>query len=94
MSVRSEAMNLIGAARSCLLTYRRRRSFAQIVRDSKRGLIAVTKTGSHCPFLDGRWFPFIKDPLTGKWMLKSWADEASVEFYVAALQVYDERRFM
>ncbi|GMI05012.1 hypothetical protein TrLO_g2865 [Triparma laevis f. longispina] len=71
------------------------RSYAQIVRDSKRGLIAVTKTGSHCPFLDGRWFPFIKDPLTGKWMLKSWADEASVEFYVAALEVYgEERRYL
>jgi predicted alpha/beta-fold hydrolase len=70
------------------------RSYAQIVRDSKRGLIAVTKTGSHCPFLDGRWVPFIRDPLDGGWMLKSWADEVGVEFYVAALQVYDERRFM
>lgn len=69
------------------------RTFANIVTDSQRGLIAVTKTGSHCPFLDGTFFPFTRDPLHGGWMLSSWADTASVEFYKAALTVYGDRRF-
>lgn len=70
------------------------RSYADIVRESKHGLIAVSRTGSHCPFLDGTFFPFVRDPLWGGWMLNSWADQVSVDFYTAALQVYDERRFM
>ncbi|GMI45740.1 hypothetical protein TrCOL_g13462 [Triparma columacea] len=69
-------------------------SYAELVGKTKRGLIAVTKTGSHCPFLDGTFFPFTKDPFNGYWMISSWADTAAVEFYSAALKVYDERRFL
>jgi predicted alpha/beta-fold hydrolase len=69
-------------------------SYAELVSKTKRGLIAVTKTGSHCPFLDGTFFPFTKDPFNGYWMISSWADTAAVEFYSAALKVYDERRFL
>mmetsp|Transcript_6273 Transcript_6273/g.13049 ORF Transcript_6273/g.13049 Transcript_6273/m.13049 type:complete len:482 (-) Transcript_6273:40-1485(-) len=70
------------------------RSFASIVNDSQRGLVAVTKSGSHCPFLDGMLFPFVRDPFGGGWMLKSWADEAGIDFYKAALQVYGDRAKM
>lgn len=58
------------------------------------GLVAVTKSGSHCPFLDGMLFPFVRDPFGGGWMLKSWADEAGIDFYKAALQVYGDRAKM
>jgi len=76
-------------------------------------MLAVTTTGSHCPFLDSSsssssdddddslvvpsflsWLipAMIKDPLTGKWMLDSWADRVAVDYYTAALDVYEERR--
>lgn len=71
------------------------KSYADIVSESPRGIIAVTKTGSHCPFLDGGWwYPFVRDPVTDGWMLNSWVDQSVVEFYDAALRVYDERRFL
>ncbi|GMH67400.1 hypothetical protein TrRE_jg252 [Triparma retinervis] len=69
-------------------------SYAELVSAGPRGLIAVTKTGSHCPFLDGTFFPWTRDPFNGYWMISSWADTAAVEFYKSALQVYDERRFL
>ncbi len=69
------------------------RSYAQIVADSKRGLVAVTSTGSHCPFLDSPLF--IQDPLKeredGGLIINSWADTSIVEFYRAATKVYAER---
>jgi predicted alpha/beta-fold hydrolase len=69
------------------------KSYADIVDTSQRGIVAVTKTGSHCPFLDGT-NPFIKDPLAGGIMLNSWADQSIAEFYAAALDVYNDRRYL
>jgi len=70
-------------------------SYADIVGNSERGIIVVTKTGSHCPFLDGEsWWPFVHDPYSGGIMLNSWADQSIAEFYVAALKVYNDRRFL
>ena len=71
------------------------KTFAQMIRETKRGMVAVTYTGSHCPFIctRGRWFPFVTDPLTNGWMLNSWADEVAIEYYRAALEVYGSRRF-
>jgi len=57
-------------------------------------MIAVTRTGSHCPFLDGSFSPFISDPLYGGWMISSWADKVAIEYYRAALEVYGNRRFL
>jgi hypothetical protein len=70
------------------------RSYADIIGTSARGIVAVAKTGSHCPFLDGKWIPFVNDPVTGGIMLNSWADQSIAEFYAAALQVYGDRRFL
>lgn len=76
------------------------KSYATLIDESERGVLAVTKSGSHCPFLDSdsstfNLLPsFIRDPLYGGWMLDSWADRVSIEFYKAALDVYEERRFM
>lgn len=66
------------------------KTFAQMIRETKRGMVAVTYTGSHCPFLCTRnkWLPFTKDSLNGGWMLNSWADEVTIEYYKAALDVY------
>lgn len=71
-------------------------TFASIIAKTQNGLVAVTKTGSHCPFLSaspgGLW---VRDPLMKKgWMLNSWGDQVSIEFYQAALEVYPERRFL
>ena len=67
-------------------------TFAEMVSQTDRALLAVTKTGSHCPFLDGFFLPITKDPLYGGWMLASWADQVSIEYYRAALEVYGDRR--
>jgi len=70
------------------------KTYDDIVRASPNVIVAVTKTGSHCPFLDGKFIPFVKDPLHGGFMLNSWADTVSIEYYKAALQVYNDRRFL
>ncbi|CAB9520450.1 Inherit from COG: Alpha beta hydrolase [Seminavis robusta] len=77
------------------------RSYAQMVADSPGGILAVTKTGTHCPFLDSSstgntLLPsLVQDPYNGGWMLDSWVDRVAMEFYQAALQVYgDERRYV
>jgi predicted alpha/beta-fold hydrolase len=76
-------------------TQHQNKTYAQLVDKSQRGLIAITNSGSHCPFLDGGYTNLIvKDPLFGGYMLNSFADHSIVEFYEAVLTVYDDRRFM
>ncbi|KAL7537031.1 hypothetical protein ACHAWF_005638 [Thalassiosira exigua] len=76
------------------------KTYAEMIEETERGMVAVTYTGSHCPFLcggDSRWTPWMplaRDPLTGGWMLRSWADEVTVEYFRAALEVYGDRRFL
>lgn len=72
------------------------KTFAEMIRETERTIVAVTYTGSHAPFIcaRGRWAPFVKDPLAGGWMLNSWADQVAIEYYRAALDVYGERRFL
>ena len=71
------------------------KTYAQLVRETENAMVAVTRTGSHIPFLctRDRWLPFTRDPLTGGWMLHSWGDQVSIDFYRATLDVYGERRF-
>ena len=68
-------------------------SYSDVIKKSPSTIVAVSRFGSHCPFLDGYW-PFVKDPLTGGVMLNSWADQSVVEFYAAAMEVYGDRRFL
>jgi hypothetical protein len=72
------------------------KTFAQMIRETKRGMVAVTYTGSHCPFIctRNRWLPFVEDPLAGGYMLNSWADQVAIEYYRAALDVFGTRRFL
>jgi len=72
------------------------KSYAEMIRETARGLVAVTYTGSHAPFVCARdrWAPFTRDPLTGGWMLNSWADQVTIKYYQAALEVYGDRRFL
>ena len=67
-----------------------------MIRETEHGMVAVTYTGSHCPFLctRNRWLPFVTDPLTGGYMLNSWADQVAIEYYLAASDVYAKRRFI
>ncbi|KAL9184370.1 hypothetical protein ACHAXT_002456 [Thalassiosira profunda] len=72
------------------------KTFAQMIRETERGLVAVTSSGSHCPFIcnRNRWLPFVTDPLTGRWMLNSWADSVAIDYFTAALEVYGHRRYL
>ena len=88
-------------------------TISELINQTQKGIVAVTRTGSHCPFLDvpttttttsatslsmgfwGRFLPaLVQDPLFGGYMLDSWADRVSIQYYRAALNVYNERRFM
>jgi hypothetical protein len=72
------------------------KTFAEMIRETERGMVAVTYTGSHCPFIctRDRWLPLVNDPLTGGYMLNSWADQIAIEYFKAALDVYGNRRFL
>jgi hypothetical protein len=72
------------------------KTFAEMIRETERGMVAVTYTGSHCPFIctRDRWLPLVNDPLTGGYMLNSWADQIASEYFKAALDVYGNRRFL
>jgi predicted alpha/beta-fold hydrolase len=73
------------------------KTYAEMIRETERGLVAVAHTGSHCPFLcnRNRLLPFVRDPLSRNgWMLNSWADEVTIDFFLAALDIYNERRFL
>lgn len=69
-------------------------TFDQVIGGTERAIVAVSKTGSHIPFLctRNRWLPITKDPF-GSYMIHSWADQVSLDFYEAALNVYGDRRF-
>lgn len=72
-------------------------SYADIAAKSERSMVVVTKSGSHCPFLDTNrfwWWPFVQDPYTNNIMLNSWADQSIAEFYVAALHIYNNRKYL
>ena len=72
------------------------KTFAQILKETKRSMVAVAYTGSHCPFLCKRnkWLPLVKDPWSGGYMLNNWADQVSIEYYRAALDIYHDRRYL
>jgi predicted alpha/beta-fold hydrolase len=68
-------------------------TYDEVIKQSNSTIVAITRTGSQCPFLDG-YFPFVRDPLNGLFMLNSWADTSIIEYYSAAMEVYDDRRFL
>eukprot|EP00615_Pteridomonas_danica_P012783 CAMPEP_0114338818 /NCGR_PEP_ID=MMETSP0101-20121206/7295_1 /TAXON_ID=38822 ORGANISM="Pteridomonas danica, Strain PT" /NCGR_SAMPLE_ID=MMETSP0101 /ASSEMBLY_ACC=CAM_ASM_000211 /LENGTH=327 /DNA_ID=CAMNT_0001471537 /DNA_START=203 /DNA_END=1183 /DNA_ORIENTATION=- len=37
------------------------RTYSELVHDSTQGVLALTNSGSHCPFIDGHVFPFVRD---------------------------------
>ena len=93
------------------LAHHEGRTYAELSALSERGLLAIAKTGSHCPFLDNAAAGYdgtssasamlrslvpglVQDPLYGGYMLDSWADRISIQYYQAALKVYHDRRFL
>ena len=73
----------------------RGRTYAQLVSDSNAGVLAQTRSGSHCPFLDGWLFPITHDPISGPLgvMLESYADRATAEFFTACLAEWGAAEF-
>lgn len=74
----------------------RGKTYAEMIRETQNAIVAVSWTGSHCPFLCSRdkLLPFVKDPFSGGWMLNSWADEVSMNYYLATLQLFNDRRLL
>jgi len=73
------------------------KSYAAMGRETKSTILAVTRKGSHCPFVCSRdgWLPLSEDPLIpGGWMIHNWADHVTIEFFSAALDLYNDRRFL
>ena len=90
------------------------KTYATMVTETRHGIIAVTKHGSHCPFLDTSAVTttgainddggpkkgllssilttllpsLVYDPISGGYMLNSWADYVTIEYFRASLDVY------
>ena len=60
------------------------RTYAAVAAGSNSTIIAVTKSGSHCPFFDAADGLVIPDALQPGYMLDSWADSVMVEWFDAA----------
>ena len=57
-------------------------TFVEMVEQSPCGMLLITPSGSHCPFLDGIWWPFATVPRgLGSLICSSWADRCILEFY-------------
>lgn len=62
-------------------------TFVEMVEKSPRGLLLLSPSGSHCPFLDGRILPIT--PVLrelGGFTLASWADACVLEFFEGYLE--------
>ena len=55
------------------------RHYAQFISETENMQVAITPSGSHCPFLDGGNFGFM-EKVEGVWMLKNWSESVTVEF--------------
>lgn len=56
-------------------------TFAEMIQQSSCGLLLMTPSGSHCPFLDGQ-MPFTKvSQSLGGFTLNCWADSCVLEFF-------------
>jgi predicted alpha/beta-fold hydrolase len=57
-------------------------TFADMVEKSPCGILLMSPSGSHCPFLDGQFWPFVRVPLAlGGLVIASWADSCILEFF-------------
>lgn len=57
-------------------------TFVEMVEKSPCGLLLITPSGSHCPFLDGTFWPFVSVPQAlGRLVIASWADYCILEFF-------------
>lgn len=76
---------VIGVHESSPYDHHASKSYSALVGESKLGLLAITRSGSHCPFLDGVFNPFVRDPLgcggfLTTFMQRNWVDAAVVEW--------------
>merc|ERR1712187_877501 len=57
-------------------------TFVDMVERSPCGMLLMSPSGSHCPFLDGMFFPFLRVPRAlGSVVIASWADLCILEFF-------------
>lgn len=57
-------------------------TFTDMVEKSPCGILLMSPSGSHCPFLDGQFWPFVRVPLAlGGLVIASWADSCILEFF-------------
>jgi len=57
-------------------------TFVEMIERSPCGLLLITPSGSHCPFLDGTFWPFVRVPQAlGGLVIASWADRCILEFF-------------
>merc|ERR1712039_1128686 len=68
-------------------------TFADLVQQSTCGLLLMTPSGSHCPFLDGMLWPFVQVPSAlGSLTIASWADACILEFFEGYLAERESAR--
>lgn len=69
-------------------------TFVKMVEQSPVGLLLMSPSGSHCPFLDGGFWPFVRAPKAlGGLVIKSWADSCILEFFEGYLLEHRSNKF-
>jgi len=62
-------------------------TFVEQLERSPCGMLLISSTGSHCPFLDGRLWPFERVPMwLGGFILNSWCERCTLEFFAGYLE--------
>lgn len=57
-------------------------TFVDMIKKSPCGMLLISPSGSHCPFLDGTLWPFLRVSRTlGGLVIASWADSCILEFF-------------
>jgi len=57
-------------------------TFVELLERSPCGMMLLSSSGSHCPFLDGMFWPFVRVPWhLGGLIVNCWAERCAIEFF-------------
>jgi len=82
LNVQDDPMTVVANAFAKSPFHKGEPTFVDLLERSPCGMLLISSTGSHCPFLDGYLWPFERVPLwLGGVMLNCWAERCALEFF-------------
>jgi len=86
MNAEDDPMTVIGNAFVPSLFHEGNPTFVNILERSQNGMLLLPTSGSHCPFLDGTFFPFALVPRhLGGLVISNWGERCAIEFFEGVL---------